>query len=90
MKDFVPPTTTSRKITGLTIWAAAAAASTFAHDTHTTKTLQESVVVAASGCGKDGQKTKKSTKGQKVEFTIKSPVPLAYAQRVYWEEFTST
>jgi hypothetical protein len=47
-------------------------------------------VIASGGCGKSGQTVKVSTKGQLVEFTIKSPVPLAAGQFVFWEEVTGT
>jgi len=58
-------------------------------DDTTTKTKQESVALASGGCGKSGQTTKKSGLGQVVEFTMKSPVPLAAAQFVFWEDKTN-
>lgn len=85
LKDFVPPTTANRKLKGITIWASNNAAKPYlTEDSDTTLTPQESVVIASGGCGKSGQTTKKSTKGQTVEFTMKSPVPLAAGQFVVW------
>jgi hypothetical protein len=51
--------------------------------------MQESVDMGSGGCGKSGQTTKKSTKGQTVEFTMKLPVPLAAAQFAVWEDSTA-
>jgi len=85
LKDFVPPTTSTRKLSGITVWAATTAgAGVLTNDATPTNTLQESVVVGSGGCGKAGQTTKKDTKGQTVEFTIKSPVALACGQHVFW------
>jgi len=90
LKDYVGPTTSTRKIKGLTVWASDTAGTyTLAVDTTATATLQESVVIGSGGCGKSGQTTKKSTKGQTVEFTMKSPVALCAAQGVLWEDITS-
>jgi hypothetical protein len=44
------------------------------------------VAIGSGGCGKSGQTTKKSTAGQSVEFTMKSPVDLAAGQYVFWED----
>lgn len=90
LKDFVPPTTATRLLKGVTVWAATTAgAQVLTYDAAETVTKQESVVVASGACGKSGQTTKKSTKGQSVEFTIKSPVPLAEKQYVMWDDVTS-
>jgi len=79
LKDFVPPTTASRKLSGITVWATNTAGKGYLTiDTVPTLTPQKSVVIASGGCGKSGQTTKKSTKGQTVEFTMKSPVALSY------------
>jgi len=79
LKDFVPPTTASRKLSGITVWATTTAGKGYlTTDTIATLTVQKSVVIASGGCGKSGQTTKKSTLGQTVEFTMKSPVPLSY------------
>lgn len=88
--DFVPPTTSTRLLSGVSIFAASSAGvMVVTIDTYSTSTKQESVVVAASGCGKTGQTTLKSTTGQVVEFTMKSPVPLAAGQFVRWDDITS-
>lgn len=88
--DFVPPTTSTRLLSGVSIWAAGTGGVMVATiDTYSTSTKQESVVIAASGCGKTGQTTLKSTTGQVVEFTMKSPVPLAAGQFVRWDDITS-
>jgi hypothetical protein len=88
--DFVPPTTSTRLLTGVSMFAASSAGvMVVTLDTYSTSTKQESVVIAASGCGKTGQTTLKSTTGQVVEFTMKSPVPLAVGQFVRWEDITS-
>lgn len=88
LKDFVPPTTSNRKLKGISVWAAMEdGAFNLATDTCETKTLQESVDIAASGCGA-ASVTKLDTKGQKVEFTMKSPVALAAEQEVVWEDST--
>jgi hypothetical protein len=80
LKDFVPPTTSARVLSGITVFAATTAgAASLTNDATPTSTKQESVVVGSGGCGKSGQTTKKSTKGQTVVFTMKSPVALAYA-----------
>jgi len=82
--DYKPPTTSTRKVKGVTIWASDdAGAGVITVDTYESSTLQESVAIASGGCGK-AQETKKDTKGQSVEFTIKSPVPLAAGQYVFW------
>jgi hypothetical protein len=57
-------------------------------DANPTKTKQEAVNIGSGGCGKSGQTTLKSTKGQQVEFTMKSPVPLAEGQYVFWLDVT--
>lgn len=91
IKDFVPPTTSSRKIKGLATWGQdTAGACSVTKPTQESYTLQESVVIASGGCGKSGQTVKVSTNGQVVDFTIKSPVPLAAGQFVFWQEVTST
>jgi hypothetical protein len=88
--DFVPPTTSTRLLKGVSIFASSSAGvMAVTLDTHPTSTKQESVVIAASGCGKTGQTTLKSTTGQTVEFTMKSPVPLAVGQFVRWADITS-
>jgi hypothetical protein len=90
LKDFVPPTTSTRLLKGISaVGSSTGGAASLAVATQATATLQESVVVGSSGCGKSGQTTKKSTKGQSVEFTMKSPVPLAAGQFVIWEDVTS-
>jgi hypothetical protein len=58
-------------------------------DDNPTLTKQESVTVGSGGCGKSGQTVKVSTKGQQLEFTMKSPVPLAEKQYVFWQEVTA-
>lgn len=91
IKDFVPPTTANRLLSGLVTWGQTTAGACFVtKPTQSTAYLQESVVIASGGCGKSGQTVKVSTKGQLVEFTIKSPVPLAAGQFVFWEEVTGT
>jgi ABC-type dipeptide/oligopeptide/nickel transport system ATPase component len=52
-------------------------------------TKQIAVVVGSSGCGKSGQTTKKDSKGQVVEFTIKSPVALCKDQSLRWQDITT-
>jgi hypothetical protein len=90
LKDFVPPTTANRKLKGMSIFSATTGGVfNLAKDASETKTLQESVTIGTGGCGKSGQTTKKSTKGQTVEFTMKSPVPLAAGQFVIWQDVTS-
>jgi len=87
LKDFVPPTFSTRKTKGITIFSATSGgASNLCQDSTETKTKQESVDMGSSGCGKAGQQTKKDFKGQTVEFTMKAPVPLAAAQFVVWED----
>lgn len=56
LKDYVPPTTSTRKLSGITLWISATDGATrvFTDDSKSTKTLQESVTMAASGCGKSG------------------------------------
>jgi hypothetical protein len=54
---------------------------------HVTKTAQKPTKVASGACGKTGD-MKLSTNGQKLEFSMKSPVPLAAGQHVVWEEKT--
>jgi hypothetical protein len=58
-------------------------------DANPTKTKQESVNIGSGGCGKSGQTTLKSSKGQQVEFTMKSPVALAEGQYVFWLDTTA-
>jgi len=90
IKDFVPPTTSTRTIKGIAVWAADTdGASRMTMDTDSTRTKQKAVDVPSSGCGKSGQTTKLSTLGQTVEFTIKSPVPLAVGQFIFWEDNTA-
>jgi hypothetical protein len=90
LKDYVPPTTSKRVLKGITVFGTTTAgAFNAAVDATETLTKQDSVIIASSGCGKSGQTTKKSTKGQTVEFTIKSPVPLAAGQFVLWEDVTN-
>lgn len=90
IKDFVPPTTANRLLNGITVWAAdTAGAARLAGDTQSTFTKQKAVNVPASGCGKSGQTTKLSTLGQSIVFSIKSPVPLAAGQFVFWEDKTA-
>lgn len=85
LKDYAPPTTGDRKITRLSVWAqATTGAGKLSTDTMKTHTPQNPVEIASNGCGKTGQETKKETKGQSVEFSIKSPVPLAKGQMVIW------
>jgi hypothetical protein len=85
LKDFVPPTTASRKLKGMTVWATDTAGKGYLTiDTVETATVQKSVVIASGGCGKSGQTLKITTKGQSVEFTMKSPVALSYGQFVVW------
>jgi hypothetical protein len=90
LKDFVPPTTSTRKLKGITIFSATTGgAANLCQDSTETLTKQESVAVGSGGCGKAGQTTKISTKGQLVEFTMKAPVALAASQFVIWEDKTS-
>lgn len=89
LKDFVPPTTATRKLKGVTVLSAiTTGAANLAIDTTETYTPQEAVDVG--GCGKNGQTTKINTKGQLVEFTITLPAALAEKQFVIWEEVTGT
>lgn len=89
LKDFVPPTTATRKLKGVTVYSAiTTGAANLAVDATETHTVQEAVAV--TGCGKSGQTTKISTKGQLVEFTISMPAALAEKQFVIWEEVTGT
>jgi hypothetical protein len=91
IKDFVPPTTATKLLKGLVTWGQDTnGACQVTKPTRETKYQQKSVVIASGGCGKTGQTVKVSTKGQLVEFTIKSPVPLAAGQFVFWEEVTGT
>lgn len=91
IKDFVPPTTATKLLKGLVTWGQDTnGACQVTKPTRETKYQQKSVVIASGGCGKSGQTVKVSTKGQLVEFTIKSPVPLAEGQFVFWEEVTGT
>lgn len=91
LADYSPPTTSNRKISGLTVWAAANDGTTsYTQDSVSTLSVQKSVVIESGGCGKAGQKVKIDTKGQKVELTIKSPVALAAEQNLLWEEKTGT
>lgn len=91
LKDFVPPTFSTRKIKGITILSSDTDGKiNMCQDSTETATQQDSVVIASGGCGKSGQTTKLSTKGQLVEFTIKSPVPLAAGQFVMWEDVTAS
>lgn len=90
LKDFVPPTTSKRLLKGITVFSATTGgAANLCQDSTETATKQESVAVGSGGCGKTGQETKKDTKGQSVEFTMKSPVPLAAGQFVFWEDVTN-
>jgi hypothetical protein len=62
IKDYVPPTTATRLISGITILASeTAGAINLAIDTDSTKTKQEAVT--NGGCGKGSQITKLNTKG---------------------------
>jgi hypothetical protein len=91
LADFVPPTTSNRKLTGITVMSAiTTGVINLATVAVTTFSVHEPVDVAASACGKTGQTTKINTKGQTVEFTMKSPVPLAVGQHVMWQEITGT
>ena len=77
-------------MSGITVWASDSAGnSRLVHDSLFTHTAQGGTDVPASGCGKSGQTTKADTLGQTVEFTIKSPVPLAAGQFIMWEETTA-
>lgn len=55
--------------------------------TRVTATAQKATKVASGACGKAAD-MKLSTNGQKLEFSMKSPVPLAAGQHVVWEEKT--
>jgi len=90
IKDFVPPTTSTRKLSGMTVWAASAGGvSRIAGNSLSTATKQKAVAVPASGCGKAQTTKGGSTLGQSVEFTIKMPTPLCADQLVYWEDKTN-
>jgi hypothetical protein len=87
--DFVPPTTATRKLKGITVYSAiTTGAPNLATDAQETSTVQEANAVG--GCGKSSQTTKISTKGQTVEFTITMPTALAEKQFVIWQEVTGT
>jgi hypothetical protein len=91
LKDFNPPTTSARTLSGITVLATTTAgAGVLTDDSTPTSTKQESVVVGSGGCGAAGQTTKKNTKGQSVSFTMKLPVALAYGQHVFWQDVTGT
>lgn len=83
LKDFVPPTTATRLLKGVTVYTAiTTGVANLAVDATETFTVQEAVAVG--GCGKSGQTTKISTKGQLVEFTMTMPAALAEKQFVIW------
>lgn len=81
IKDFVPATTSSRKLKGISLWGSATGASVgqqfITLDTYATKTTQYPTKIKSGDCGKDSQALKKGTKGQVAEFTLKNAVPLA-------------
>lgn len=76
LKEFTPPTTATRKLSGITVFAAdSTGAINLSDAADSTATKQESVDV--TGCGKASQTTKLNTKGQMVEFTMTMPTALA-------------
>jgi hypothetical protein len=76
LKEFTPPTTATRLLSGITVFAAdSTGAINLSDAADSTATKQESVDV--TGCGKASQTTKLNTKGQMVEFTMTMPTALA-------------
>lgn len=83
---FVPPTTSTRKIKGISIWAADTTGKQYLTiDTYSTLTVQAATKVKTGDCGKDSQTLKRGTAGQVAEFTIKNSIALAGEQVVVWE-----
>lgn len=86
IKEFNPPATADRLLTGMTVWAAdTTGVARLTIDTGKTNTKLNPVDIGSGGCGKTGQETKKETKGQLVELSMKSPVDLAAGQHIVWE-----
>jgi hypothetical protein len=93
--DFVPPTTSTRLIKGISIWSMNVQTGSNAWAKHpvilvdaletTTKQLPQNV----AGCGVTGT-PKIDTKGQQVTFKIKTANPLAFEQVVMWQDATSS
>lgn len=89
LKEYVPPTTTDRLLTRMTVWASDTdGKALLTIDAGKTNTKQNPVNLASGACGKSGQTTKKETLGQSVEFSIKSTIDLAAEQAVIWEHAT--
>jgi hypothetical protein len=89
LKDYKPPATADRLLKGIVVLTADdKGAINLATEKQTTVTKMNAVAIGSGGCGKAGQTTKKSTAGQLVEFTMKSPVDLAAGQYVFWEDST--
>jgi hypothetical protein len=86
IKDFVPPTTSTRLLKGISVWGADTAGKQYITiDTYSTKTTQGATKVKTGDCGKDSQTLKRGTAGQVAEFSIKNSIALAAAQMVVWE-----
>lgn len=86
LKEYSPPATPDRKLTGMTVWAqATTGVSLLTIDSGKTLTAQNPVEVGSGGCGKSGQDMKLDSKGQSFEFSMKSPVDLAGEQHIIWE-----
>jgi len=89
VKEYSPPATADRLLTGMSVWAAdTTGVARLTIDAGKTLTKQNPVEIGSGGCGKTGQETKKETKGQLVELSMKSPVDLAAGQHIVWEHAT--
>jgi hypothetical protein len=86
LKDWAPPVTTSRYVSGISIWLSDTSGVTrFTPDTESTITKQAGQNIAAKGCASTGT-IYANAKGQEVVFTITSPIPVAANQ---WLHFTN-